>query len=113
MPMLRGSHREILAAMKGNDAVGPARLAHHFLPNPGKPGFGGGEGGERSEPGGGSTLAPCSRPPPTPNPSPPRASRMGGGEQKRPAIFILRSHANSPCTNQRGEAVSRPKSPSR
>src|SRR6266852_4697866 len=83
MPMLRGSHREILAAMKGNDAVGLARLAHYFLPNPGKPGFGGGEGGERSEPGGGTTLAPCLRPPPTPDPSPPLASLAGGGERRR------------------------------
>src|SRR5882672_11164647 len=42
----------------------------------------GGEGGERSEPGGGTTLAPCSRLPPTPDPSPPLASLAGGGERK-------------------------------
>src|SRR5215470_20336842 len=45
----------------------------------------GGEGGERSEPGGGTFFI-CSagmlraQGPPTPDPSPPFATRMGGGE---------------------------------
>jgi uncharacterized protein DUF3306 len=50
----------------------------------------GGEGGERSEPGGGIspvTQASVSKTeaPPTPDPSPPRAARVGGGEPHDPA----------------------------
>jgi len=44
-----------------------------------------GEGGERSEPGGGEHAQPePAKTPPTPDPSPPRASRAGGGEPHGP-----------------------------
>jgi len=46
---------------------------------------GGGEGGERSEPGGGDTHTELSKTPPTPDPSPPFAARTGGGEPQASA----------------------------
>src|SRR5712675_2393687 len=65
--------------------VGPARLAHFSLRNPGKPGFRGGEGRprERSERGrgGGPTLVRSKwRPPP---PTPPRHALRARGEGRR------------------------------
>ena len=64
----------------------------------------GGEGGERSEPGGGNlrdTGAPSaikSKMPPTPYPSPPFAARMGGGE--------LRDVCAQPILRAAGKAIS-------
>src|SRR5260370_41543169 len=87
--------------------VGLARLAHYFLPNPGKPGFGCGEGGERIEPGGGTTLAPRRRLAPTPDPSPPRAPisgvpETGGFKVRQSGQTYLRTRGGGGTRAHRG-----------
>ena len=93
----RRAARSARAEMAYSDSlVLPSRPRKSGLPDlrnhwceTGKPGFRSGEGRPSSRSdggrGGGTTRAPCSRPPPTPDPSPPLATLAGEGRRSRRA----------------------------